>query len=85
LFAGTRSFAGALQLVRVKDEIMGHYEIRIQKPDGSPALSWKVEQADDMSALSSALEMCKNQKVEVWEGHRRIASISLSGQPRLTL
>jgi hypothetical protein len=64
---------------------MGHYEIRIQKPDGSPALSWKVEQADDMSALSSALEMCENQKVEVWEGHRRIASISLSGQPRLTL
>ena len=71
--------------VRVKDRSMGHYEIRIQKPDGTPALSWKVEQADDMSALSSALEMCENQKVEVWEGHRRIASISLSGQPRLTL
>ncbi|HWU55094.1 MAG TPA: hypothetical protein VN175_06295 [Rhizomicrobium sp.] len=48
-------------------------------------MTWKLEQADDMSALSSALEVCENQKVEVWEGHRRIACISLSGQPRLTL
>lgn len=64
---------------------MGHYEIRIQKPDGSSTLTWEVEQVDDMSALTSALEMCEKQKVEIWEGHRRIASISLSGQPRLTL
>jgi len=64
---------------------MTNYEIRIQSPDGSRALAWKVEQADDMSALSSALKACEDQKVEVWEGGRRIGSISLSGQPRLTL
>ena len=64
---------------------MTHYEIRIQNPDGSRAMTWKVEQTDDMSALNSALRACEDQKVEVWEGHRRIASISLSGHARLTL
>ena len=85
LIAGTGVLSERCTWFGWRTTTMGHYEIRIQKPDGSPALSWKVEQADDMSALSSALEMCENQKVEVWEGHRRIASISLSGQPRLTL
>jgi len=64
---------------------MTHYEIRIQSPDGSKAMSWKVEKADDMSALNSALKVCEDQKVEVWKGQRRIGCISLSGQPRLTL
>jgi|GEM_PF-5472173 hypothetical protein len=62
-----------------------HYEIRIQSPDGSHAMKWNVEQKDDMSALHSALEACENQQIELWEGQRRIACISLSGQPRLTL
>jgi len=62
-----------------------HYEIRFQRPDGSRGMTWNVEQKDDMSALTSALEACENQKVEIWEGQRRIACISLSGQPRLTL
>jgi hypothetical protein len=64
---------------------MTHYEIRIQSPDGSRAMTWKLDKTDDMSALSSALKVCEDQQVEVWEGHRRIGSISLSGQPRLTL
>jgi hypothetical protein len=64
---------------------MTDYEIRIQSPDGSRGMTWKLQQTDDMSALTSALEACENQKIEVWEGHRRIACISLSGQPRLTL
>jgi hypothetical protein len=62
-----------------------NYEIRFQSPDGSRAMTWKVEKKDDMSALNSALEACENQKIELWEGQRRIACISLSGQPRLTL
>jgi hypothetical protein len=62
-----------------------HYEIRIQSPDGSRAMTWNVEQKDDMAALNSALEACESQKIELWEGHRRIACISLTGQPRLTL
>ena len=62
-----------------------HYELRIQSPDGSRAMTWNVEQKDDMSALTSALEACESQKIELWEGQRRIACISLSGQPRLTL
>jgi hypothetical protein len=61
------------------------YEIRIESPDGSRAMTWNVERKDDMSALNFALEACEHQKVELWEGHRRIACISLSGQPRLTL
>lgn len=64
---------------------MTHYEIRIQSPDGSRAMTWTLEKTDDMSALNSALKVCEDQKVEVWEGHRRIGCISLSGQPRLTL
>lgn len=62
-----------------------NYEIRIQSPDGSRAMVWNVEQKDDMSALSSALEACESQKIELWEGQRRIACFSLTGQPRLTL
>ena len=61
------------------------YEIRFQSPDGSRAMTWKVEKKDDMSALNSALEACENQQIELWKGQRRIASISLTGQPRLTL
>jgi hypothetical protein len=61
------------------------YEIRIENPDGSRAMTWNVERKDDMSALNFALEACEHQKVELWEGQRRIACISLSGQPRLTL
>jgi hypothetical protein len=62
-----------------------NYEIRIENPDGSRAMTWNVERKDDMSALNFALEACEHQKVELWEGHRRIACISLTGQPRLTL
>ena len=62
-----------------------HYELRIQSPDGSRAMTWDVEQKDDMSALRTALAACENQMIELWEGQRRIACISLSGQPRLTL
>ena len=68
-----------------RERPMTDYEIRIQSPDGSRGMTWKLQQTDDMSALTSALEACENQKIEVWEGHRRIACISLSGQPRLTL
>jgi len=62
-----------------------NYEIRIENPDGSRAMTWSVERKDDMSALNFALEACEHQKVELWEGQRRIACISLTGQPRLTL
>jgi hypothetical protein len=64
---------------------MAHYEIRIQSPDGKRALTWDVDRTDDISALSSALEVCQQQKMEIWDGQRQIASISLSGTPRLTL
>ena len=64
---------------------MTHYKIRIQSPDGERSLSWDVERADDSSALRSALESCQQQKMEIWEGQRQIASIALSGTPRLTL
>ncbi|HWY64102.1 MAG TPA: hypothetical protein VNX61_02730 [Rhizomicrobium sp.] len=46
---------------------------------------WDVDQKDDMSALRTALAACESQMIELWEGQRRIACISLSGQPRLTL
>jgi len=64
---------------------MTHYKIKIQSPDGERSISWDVERADDIAALSSALEVCQQQKMEIWEGHRQIASIALSGTPRLTL
>jgi hypothetical protein len=64
---------------------MTHYKIRLQSPDGTRSISWDVERADDISALSSALEVCQQQKMEIWEGQRQIASIALSGTPRLTL
>lgn len=64
---------------------MAHYEIRIKSPDGREAVRWDVERADDISALNSALEACRQQMVEVWDGQRQIGSISLSGTPRLTL
>jgi hypothetical protein len=64
---------------------MANYEIRIQTSDGQHRLAWDVEQADDISALSSALELCETRKVELWRGQRHVASISLTGQPRLAL
>ncbi len=64
---------------------MAHYEIRIQGSDGAHSITWDVERADDMAALNSALELCRNQTVEVWDGKRHVAAISLSGSPRLSL
>jgi hypothetical protein len=64
---------------------MASYEIRIQTSDGQHSLAWNVEQADDISVLSSVLDLCESQRVEVWEGQRHIASISLTGRPRLAL
>jgi len=64
---------------------MTHYKIQMQSPDGTRSISWEVERADDSSALRSVLETCAQQKMEIWEGQRQIASIALSGTPRLTL
>jgi len=61
------------------------YEIRIQSPDGKRAIIWDVERTDDVSAVKSAVEVCQNQVVEVWDGGRQIAAVSLSGPPRVTL
>ncbi|HVW73713.1 MAG TPA: hypothetical protein VHC39_08745 [Rhizomicrobium sp.] len=64
---------------------MTHYEIRFEAPEGSRAVTWDVERADDAAALRSALEVCRNQVVEVWDGPRKIAAISLSTEPHIML
>ena len=48
-----------------RERPMTDYEIRIQSPDGSRGMTWKLQQTDDMSALTSALEACENQKIGV--------------------
>jgi hypothetical protein len=64
---------------------VARYIIRIERPDGCGTLHWDVERPDDMSALDAALDVCRNQKVEVWDGKRRIGAVSLTGAPRLAL
>lgn len=64
---------------------MAHYEIRIESPESNRAVILNVEQPDDMAALDSALEICRHQIVEVWDGQRRIGAVSLSGTPHLTV
>lgn len=63
---------------------MAHYEIRIESPEGRRAIVLNVEQPDDLAALDSALEVCRNQKIEVWDGQRRIGGVSISGTPRVS-
>ncbi|HEY4076541.1 MAG TPA: hypothetical protein VGM26_06360 [Rhizomicrobium sp.] len=64
---------------------MVHYEIRIQGPDGKRSITWDVDRADDMEALNLALEVCRNQWIEIWDGKRHVAALSLSANPRLSL
>lgn len=64
---------------------MAHYEIRIQGPSGAQPIVMEVEHPDDMAALNSALEICRNQKIEIWDAHRQVGAVSLTGTPRLTL
>jgi hypothetical protein len=64
---------------------MARYEIRIHGPDGDHKIVWNGDHPDDLAALSSALEICRNQQVEVWDDHRQIGAISLEGTPRLTM
>lgn len=64
---------------------MTHYEIRFEGPEGSRSVTWDVERADDAAALRSALEVCCNQVVEVWDGPRKIAALSLSVEPHIIL
>jgi hypothetical protein len=64
---------------------MAQYEIRIEGPDGHRTLVWNVEKPDDMAALDSALDICRSQTIEVWDGQRRIGAVALNGTPRLAL
>jgi hypothetical protein len=64
---------------------LAHYEIRFQGPEGVASITWDVDRVDDLEALRSALDVCRNQSVEVWEGPRKIAAISLSAEPHITL
>jgi hypothetical protein len=64
---------------------MTHYEIRFEAPEGSRSVTWDVERTDDTAALRSALEVCHNQVVEVWDGPRKIAALSLSVEPHIIL
>jgi hypothetical protein len=73
------------RLICAQEATVAHYEIRIQSSDGVRSITWDLEQADDMAALNSALELCRNQTIEVWDGKRHVGAISISGSPRLTL
>jgi hypothetical protein len=64
---------------------MTHYEIKITGPEGGRPIVLQLDKPDDISALNSALEICRRQTIEVWEGPRQIGSVMLSGAPRLTL
>ena len=64
---------------------MAHYQIRFQGPDGGSAVVWDIDRVDDVAAMNSALEVCRNQTAEVWDGDRKVANILLSVEPRLTL
>ena len=39
---------------------MARYEIRMQDPNSGRSLIWDVERADDVAALDSAIELCRN-------------------------
>ena len=64
---------------------MAHYEIKITGPDGGRPIVVELDKPDDIAALNSALEICRNQKVEIWEGRRQIGAVTLSGTPRFAL
>ena len=70
---------------RQTEACLTQYEIRFRGPKGAASATWDVERADDMDALKSALDVCRNQSVEVWEGARKIAAISLSAEPHIML
>jgi hypothetical protein len=64
---------------------LAHYQIRFQGPDGRSAVVWDIDRVDDVAATNSALEVCWDQRAEVWDGDRKVANILLSVEPRLTL
>jgi hypothetical protein len=64
---------------------MTRYEVHFQGPGSAGRIIWDLERLDDEAALTSALEACHNQRLEVWEGQRKIAAIFLSVEPRLFL
>ncbi|MBV9548837.1 MAG: hypothetical protein JO256_04095, partial [Alphaproteobacteria bacterium] len=58
---------------------------RISSPQNDKAIVVPLDKPDDIAALHSALEICRNQKIEVWDGGRQIGAVMLSGKPRLAL
>jgi len=62
---------------------MNHYKIKIAGVDGTAPVEVELEKPDDIAALNSALEICRQQTVEVWHGDRQIGAVSLSGTPQL--
>lgn len=64
---------------------MAHYEIKIRSSEDHHSTVWEGDRPDDIAALNSALEICRNQQIEIWDGKRQIGTISLAGTPRLNL
>jgi hypothetical protein len=70
---------------KIAEARLAQYQIRFQGPNGANAVVWDIDRIDDMDAMNSAMEVCRNQKAEVWDGDRKVANILLSVEPRLTL
>jgi hypothetical protein len=64
---------------------MAHYEIRIPGPDGVCAIIWEIDRPDDLAALNAAVDVCRQQTIEVWNGGRQVGAISSTGDPRLNI
>lgn len=64
---------------------MTSYELKVTSPNGDRAVVVTLHRADDMDALQSALEICREHTIEVWDGERRVGCAVLSGTPILGL
>lgn len=64
---------------------MTNYEFKITAPTGEHTVVVMVQKADDMDALQSAMEICREHTIEVWDGRRRVGCAVLTGTPVLGL